>query len=221
MAVVKCAYWCVLLALTALSAITPTTSAADNAAQEQLPIFGCDTVLVWKTQNLDYMSEFVVRIAEFSPDRFFEWEDIRNQGTIFMPKRDVLEAGGYISSHLFQSGMDTRSEGATILWLSRKAYLDLKESKKIKHKIDRVQGWMVYQGDDQFAVKVNRSLTLLPVIKTMDDRGSERWFLDVEENPLMVKHMIRTYSQTLASITTDRSNTLRWIKGKKLSPPFR
>jgi hypothetical protein len=59
----------------------------------------------------------------------------------------------------------------------------------------------------------------LPVIKVNDDRGSERWFLDSEENPLLVKHAIRQFCQILASITTDRSNTLRWIKGKKLTNP--
>jgi hypothetical protein len=57
----------------------------------------------------------------------------------------------------------------------------------------------------------------LPAIKVSDDRGSERWFLDQEENPLMLKHTVRQFTQVLASITTDRPNTLRWIKGKKLA----
>jgi hypothetical protein len=57
----------------------------------------------------------------------------------------------------------------------------------------------------------------LPVIKVKDDRGSERWFLDSEDNPLMLRHLIRKYDQTLASVTTDQPNTLRWIKGKKLA----
>jgi hypothetical protein len=52
-----------------------------------------------------------------------------------------------------------------------------------------------------------------------DDRGNERWFLDSEENALLVKHAVRAYVQTLTSITTDKPNTLRWIKGKKLTAP--
>lgn len=221
MSVIQRSFLYALLILSAPSAVVSQTSAEDSAGQQQFPVFGCDTVLVWKTQNRDYTSEFVVRIAEFAPNRFFEWEDMKTQGTIFLPKSDVLEAKGYISSRLFQSGMDTRSKNATTLWLSRKAFLDLKKTKKIKHKIDNVQGWIRYEGDNQITVKLNRSLTTLPVIKTMDDRGSERWFLDQEENPLMVKHLFRTYDQTLDSITTDRSNTLRWIKGRKLSNPPR
>jgi hypothetical protein len=41
----------------------------------------------------------------------------------------------------------------------------------------------------------------------------------MEDNPLMVKHMVRKYTQALQSITTNRANTLRWIKGKKLANP--
>jgi len=33
----------------------------------------------------------------------------------------------------------------------------------------------------------------------------------------MLKHTVRQFTQVLASITTDRPNTLRWIKGKKLA----
>ncbi len=207
--------WLSLLIVSTLSIIALQAPAVNDARQDRLPVFGSDTVLVWKTQNQEYSSEFVVRIAEFMPNRFFEWEDTRAQGTIFLPEDSVLKAKGYISSGLFQPGIDIQSEDATTLWLSRKAYTELKKKKKIKHKIDRVQAWITYQGVAQFQVKVNRSETLLPVIRTKDDRGSERWFLDQEDNPLMVKHLVRTYTKTLHSITTDRSNTLRWIRGKK------
>jgi hypothetical protein len=75
---------------------------------------------------------------------------------------------------------------------------------------------MTLEGSERIQVEVNRVPTEVPVVKVKDDRGMERWFLDLEENPLMVKHSYRAYSQTLKSITTDRPNTLRWIKGKKL-----
>ena len=115
MSVIQCSFLYALVILSAPSAVVSQTSAKDSAGQQQFPVFGCDTVLVWKTQNRDYTSEFVVRIAEFAPNRFFEWEDMKTQGTIFLPKGDVLEAKGYISSRLFQSGMDTRSKNATTL----------------------------------------------------------------------------------------------------------
>jgi hypothetical protein len=187
-----------------------------SAAEIQLPAFGLDTVLVWKIQNAGFTSDFVVRIAEFLPDRFLEWEDSVTQGTVFMSSQDVQDATGYVTSQLFESGMDMRSKKSTTLWLSRQVYRDLKAKNKIKITLDGVQGWITLAGTDQYTVEVNKSKIDLPVIRTNDDRGSERWFLDSEDNPLMVRHRIRQYDETLASITTDRPNTLRFIKGRKL-----
>lgn len=192
---------------------------APATGESALPVFGRDTVLVWKIQSQDFLYSFVVRVAEFLPNRFVEWEDEKTQGTIFMPSRDIQGAKGYISSSMFESGMDTKGRNATTLWLSRQIFRDLKEKRKIKIDLDGVRSVAEYKGDDFLTVEVNRSPSSLPVIKILDDRGSERWFLDQEENPLMVKHTIRHFSQILASITTDRPNTLRWIKGSKLSNP--
>ena len=184
-----------------------------------LPAFGRDTVLVWKIENMEYNATFVARVAQFLPDRFMEWEDEMTQGTIFMPNEDILTARGFVDSSLFKSGRDTRGKKATTLWLSQQIYRELKEKKKVKCMLDGVQGSMKYVGDDQLDVEVNRSPMTLPAIKVQDDRGSERWFLDQDDNPLMLKHQLRTFTQTLSSITTNKSNTLRWIKGKKLANP--
>jgi hypothetical protein len=78
---------------------------------------------------------------------------------------------------------------------------------------------MTLIGADRMVIMVNRSPMDLPVIKTVDDRGAERWFLDADQNPLLVKHLFRSFSESLVSITTDKSNTLRWIKGRKLANP--
>jgi len=184
-----------------------------------LPAFGRDTVLVWKIENMEYNATFVARVAQFLPDRFMEWEDEITQGTIFMPNEDILTARGFVDSSLFKSGRDTRGKKATTLWLSQQIYRELKEKKKVKCMLDGVQGSMKYVGDDQLEVEVNRSPMTLPAIRVQDDRGSERWFLDQDDNPLMLKHQLRTFTQTLSSITTNKSNTLRWIKGKKLANP--
>ncbi len=189
--------------------------------RHSLPEFGRDTVLVWKIKNMEYEADFVVRIAQFLPDRFLEWEDEQTQGTVFMPNQAILTAGSFINSSLFKSGADSRAVNATTLWLSRQIYRDLKEKKKVKCMLDGVQGSMKYGGEDQLVVEVNRSQMTLPVIKVLDDRGSERWFLDEEHNPLMVSHRLRKFNQTLTSITTNKSNTLRWIKGRKLANPPR
>ena len=182
----------------------------------QLPSFGRDTVLVWKIQNTSLEEGFIVRIAEFSPDRYVEWENEKTQGTIFMPAKDVLEAKGYTSSGLFEAGVDRRSKNAITLWLSQKIYRDLKEKKKARCVLDGVITWLQYLGEEHLTVEVNRNPMQLPVIRISDDRGSERWFLDQENNPLLVKHIVRGYSQTLTSITTDKHNTLRWINKTKL-----
>lgn len=185
----------------------------------ELPAFGKDTVLVWKIENQGYSASFVVRIAQFLPDRFLEWEDEQTQGTIFMPNHDILTARGFVNSGFFKSGSETKGNKATTLWLSQRIYRELKDNKKAKCMLDGVSGSLKNIGEDRLAVQVNRSTMTLPVIKITDDRGSERWFLDQEDNPLMLNHKLRNFSQTLASITTDKSNTLRWIKGRKLANP--
>jgi hypothetical protein len=186
-------------------------------ADKELPGFGQDTVLVWKTVNQDFSATLVVRIAEFSPNRFLEWEDANTQGTIFMPSTDIEGAKGYVNSKLFQAGIDSRGKNVTTLWLSRRVFNDLKEKKKAKLELDGVPCVLTYVADEHLTVEVNRTPMDLPVIKASDDRGSERWFLDNEANPLMLKHSLRQYTQTLTSITTDKHNTLRWIKGSKLA----
>lgn len=208
---------CALLIL--LSFATTGMESLDD--KSPLPAFGRDTVLVWKIQNMEFDASFVVRIAQFLPDRFLEWEDEQTQGTIFMSNRSIVAARGFVNSSFFKSGENTRGQDATTLWLSQKIYRDLKKNKKAKCMLDGVAGTLKYSGEDQLVVAVNRSERMLPVIKVLDDRGSERWFLDQEDNPLMLSHRLRKFSQTLTSITTNRSNTLRWIKGKKLSHPPR
>ena len=181
-----------------------------------LPEFGKDTVLVWETQIQDSKTTFVVRIASFYPNRLLEWEDRISQGTVFISNQNILEANSYVNNNLFKQGMDTRSDNETTLWLSRKTFKTLKEKKKVNCKIDRVPGKLTYEGEDALSVEVNGSLANLPVIKVRDDRGSEKWFLDDGNNPVLMKYIRRYYNQTLVSITTNRPNTLRWLKGQKL-----
>jgi len=204
----------------ALAFLTIALVAAGRAQQSPVvPAFGRDTVLVWRILNQGDTSEFVVRVAEFLPDRFVEWENATTQGTIFMPNRALLSAKIFVNDSLFEAGVDTRGKDKTTLWLSRKIYRDLKDKKRLKISLDGIDSWMTWEGTDQISIDVNRVAISLPVIKVKDDRGSERAFLDSEDNPLMARHSIRAFTQTLASITTDKANTLRWIKGKKLINP--
>jgi len=181
-----------------------------------VPPFGRDTVLVYKSEIEQNVNTFVIRIAEFSPDRFVEWENSSTQGTVFIPASSVQNAKGYVNSSLFEAGVDTTAKQVTTVWLSRRIFQELKEKKKAKVAIDSIDSWMTLESEDQVPVEVNRTVVNLPAIKTVDDRQSVRWFLDSEDNPILLKHVLRHYTQVLASITTDRPNTLRWIKGKKL-----
>ena len=201
--------------LTCMAAVSLTGFSAASA----IPPFGKDTVLVWESHNQDVVSKLVVRVAEFFPDRYIEWEDATTQGTIFFPNRAVTSAKGYVNSQLFEAGMDTRSKNETTLWLSQQVYRQIKTKQRLRIPVDSIPSWLTLEGTGTIKVEVNRKPVELPVLKIKDDRGSERWFLDSEENPLLAKHTIRNYTQDLVSITTDRANTLRWIKGKKLAHP--
>jgi hypothetical protein len=199
--------WSMLVLLIRLT--PPSTS---GQADSPLPAFGRDTVLVYKSSIENDV--LVVRIAEFAPDRFVEWEDATTQGTILMPAKAVSDARAFVSWQLFQAGMDTRGNNTTTLWLSRRIFRELKEKQKVKLMIESLPTSVRVIGNDQMAIEVNRSSRNVPVIKTMDERGAERWFLDAEDNPLLVNFLSRTYQQKLTSVTTDRPNTLRWIKKK-------
>ena len=184
--------------------------------EEDLPSFGRDTVLVWEISSRDLKADFVVRLAAYSPNLLMEWEDRKTQGTVFIPSREIMGAKGYVNNKLFKSGIDTRAKDETTVWLSRSVYRDLKEKKEAKLKIERVQGRMTCLGEGELTVEVNGSPMKLPVIKVRDNRKAEWCFLDREDNALMVQYRMREYRKTLVSITTNRKNTLRWLKGPKL-----
>ncbi|MBN2244142.1 MAG: hypothetical protein JW793_15760 [Acidobacteria bacterium] len=208
----KTAGRCLPAAVVLFAALWVSAAAFDSG----LPQFGRDTVLVWEITGANSTSDFVARIAAFSPDLLMEWEDSKSQGTVYIPGREIMEAGGYVHTRLFQSGIDVRAEGETTAWLSRRIYRELKDKKEAKLKIDRVPGRMTCLGEEELMVEINGSAVKLPVIKVRDNRKAEMWFLDVEHNPLMVQYRTRHYRKILVSITTNRADTLRWLKGKKL-----
>jgi hypothetical protein len=179
-----------------------------------LPAFGRDTVLVYRSSN-ENQDAFIVRIATFEPDRFIEWEDRTTQGTIRMLAKAVNESMSLVNFQLFEGGVDTKGKDATTLWLSKRLYRALKENPKFKFNIDGLQAQVNVLGQGTMEIDVNRVRRELPVIRIKDDRGAERWFLDFEENPLLANLLVRNYQEKLTSITTDRPNTLRWIKDKK------
>lgn len=184
-----------------------------------LPQLGRDTVLVWTIVNQEETSRFVVRIAEFRPSRYVEWENAVTQGTIVIPSKAVENARGFVNARLFEGGVDTKGKDATTLWLSRWAFRELASNGRVKLAIDSVTGVMTLDGRETMTIEVNRVPTEITVLRVHDDRGQERCFIDSDDNPLLARHTFRSFTQTLKSITTDRPNTLRWIKGRKLTSP--
>jgi hypothetical protein len=179
--------------------------------ESALPAFGRNTVLVYRN-SLESNSSVVVRIARFTPDRYVEWEDAITQGTILMLAKAVSDAREFTTWKLFQAGSDTKANNATTIWISRRIFRELKERQKAKFAIDGIETAVTLLGSDKTSIEVNRSECAVAIIKTRDDRGAERWFLDAEDNPLIVNFLFRSYQEKLTSITTDRPNTLRWIK---------
>jgi hypothetical protein len=208
------------IVLTLVSLVFLQGRSIHSQTTPQFPAFGRDTVLVYKAVNdSSELGTLVVRIAQFAPDRYFEWEDSSGQGTVFLAANTLASSKIFLMRRLFQSGVDSRSKDSTTLWLSEKSYQDLKSKQKIKLAIDALEQWVKLDGSDQITLEVNQTQQILPAIKISNSRGLTLWFLDSAENPLQVKLTIRNYVETLASITTDRPNTLRWIKGKKLTNP--
>src|SRR5436190_14156872 len=113
----------------ALATGAPGRAPSSDAA---LPAFGRDTVLVWKISNQDEAATFVVRIAEFLPNRFVEWENSTTQGTIFMTQKAVTSARTFLNARLLEGGVDTKGKDATKLWLSQKVLRELKEKRTAK-----------------------------------------------------------------------------------------
>ena len=203
--------------LAALLLIVFIAAVRGVAAEEfQFPEFGLGTVLVWKIEGPEYEKSFVARLASFRPDRFFEWENEAGQGTVFMPEMAVLDAKGYEISSLFAVGKDKKTRNEMTFWLSRRVFTELKEKKTARWNLNGVAAKLSFIDEGSVPVEVNRNIAELPVIRAADDRNAEWSFLDQPENPLMVRYEIRNYRQTLSSITTGASDSLRWIKGRKL-----
>jgi hypothetical protein len=203
--------------IAALSLFLITAAPSGSAEDFQFPEFGHGTVLVWKIEGPEYERSFVARLASFLPNRFLEWENDAGQGTIFMPERAVAEARGYEVSSLFANGKDKKTKNETALWLSRRVFTELKENKTAKWNLNGVSAKLNFIGEESIMVEVNRNVVELPVIRAADDRKAEWFFLNMPENPLMVRYEVRNYRQTLSSITTDAPGSLRWIKGRKIT----
>src|SRR5262249_30731514 len=102
------------------------------------------------------------------------------------------------------------------LWLSKEIFQELAGAGRVRVKLDSIDSVMTLARREALTVMVNKEEVELPTLVVSDSRGGEWWFYDNAENPLFLKRTLRNFTQSVKSITTNRKNTLRWIKESKL-----
>jgi len=212
--VIPPAGWIFLWALAAVAVLGVAAWAAEG---KSAPLrFDRDTVIVWKADSQGTQYDFVVRIAQFEPKRLFEWESFSNQGTVLLDPAALATSRSFQTSKLFNAGSDSHGKDETTLWLSREVFQELAGGGRARFKLDSIEAVMTASRRETMTVQVNKEAVELPVLVVSDSRGGEWWFYDNPGNPLFLKRTLRNFTQTVKSITTNRKNTLRWIKESKI-----
>lgn len=166
--------------------------------------------IVWDTDARGHASEFIIRIAQFSPDRHFEWESRAQQGTIRIPAQVLKESRRITFTRLFDNGVDIERADFLTLWLSEKIHQELKHQHRSKVTLDSIQDEFVLLETLSYPLLVDKQPIAVPAIKVKDGRGAIWLFLDSVENPVMLEYQNRYYVQKIRFLTT-RGNILRWI----------
>ena len=167
--------------------------------------------LVWDTEARNQMSEFIIRIAEFSPDRYFEWESRAQQRTIRIPAQVLRDSRTMTFARLFDNGVDIERANFLTLWLSERIHDELKKGNRSQVIIDSFKGEMVVTETLQYPLLLDKQAVSAPAIKVKDSRGGTWVFLDSRENPVMLEYRNPYYVQKVRTMTT-RGNLLRWIR---------
>ncbi|MBI2822930.1 MAG: hypothetical protein HYX74_11970 [Acidobacteria bacterium] len=172
---------------------------------------GSGASVVWDTDARGRPSEFIIRIAEFSPDRRFEWESRAQQGTIRIPARVLKEGKTFTFAKLFENGVDIDQADFLTLWLSEAIYQELKREGRSRVTIDALKDEFLLQETIPYTLKLDRQAVPVSALKVIDGRGATWLFLDSPENPVMLEFQNRYFHQKIRSMTT-RGNILRWIR---------
>lgn len=194
-----------------VTVILAVTAAAAVPASASLSL-GRDTVIVWEMTTKKSTYEFVVRLARFRPDRYFEWENPSSQGTVNLEERAIETGDRYIISSLFDVGVDVESRNSTTLWLSRKVFNQIKDNGRARVYLNGLKNEFQKLAEEDYMLAVNRRSSPARALKVKDDRNNEWWFLDDADNPILLEYKTEHFHQKIKSVTTDRKNTLRWIK---------
>ena len=166
--------------------------------------------VVWDTSARDHTSEFIIRIASYSPERHFEWESRAQQGTIRIPEKVLKEGKKITFARLFDNGVDIDRADFLTLWLSERIYEELKNSKRSKIMMDSIKDEFSLVDNLRYPLTIDKERTEVPALKVKDSRGATWIFLDDLENPIMLEYKNQYYEQKIRYVTT-RGNILRWI----------
>ncbi|HEY2930574.1 MAG TPA: hypothetical protein VGK99_02425 [Acidobacteriota bacterium] len=168
-------------------------------------------IIVWDTKARDYTSEFIIRIAQYSPERFFEWESRAHQGTIKIPAKILKEGKKLTFARLFDNGVDIDKTDSLTLWLSEQIYQELKTSNRARVTVDSLKDEFVLDESLQYPLLLNKQAVTVPALKVRDTRGATWIFLDSAVNPLMLEYQNQYYTQKIRSMTT-KGSILRWVR---------
>jgi hypothetical protein len=179
-------------------------------AETPLARLDSGATIVWDTTAGDKTSEFIIRIAQYSPERHFEWESRAQQGTIRIPSHVLRDSKRITFARLFDNGVDIESADFLTLWLSRKIYDELKNSRRSRITMDSLKDEFVLLETIEYPLVVDKQTITAPAVKLKDERGATWIFLDSPENPIMLEYKNKYFLQKIRYMTT-RGNILRWI----------
>lgn len=176
-----------------------------------LPL-GPNAVLVYENVNRLQTNQFVVRMARYGPDIVFEWESLKDQGTVHLFREAVEESRNFTLTRLFEVGVDMESPDEMTLQLSHLLFRELLESRSAKLKLNRIPARITILGKQTYTLNVNRQPTEVAAVEVEDSRGGEWLFLDSPDSPLLLQYESPHFLHRLVSVSLSQRASLRWIR---------
>jgi len=187
------------------------TLAVAQAESKQIEL-GENSILIYIHETEPGETQFVLRIARFSPDIVLEWESLSHQGTIHLLKKAVEKGNGLTLSGLFDPGVDSESKDAMTSWLSRALYDELLEAGETKIRLNRLATKFTLKGEITYSLKVDKREITVPAMVVNDARGGKWVFQKVRENPVLLEFSNEYYREYLKSVTVSQPGSLRWLR---------
>ncbi len=187
------------------------TLAVAQAESKQIE-FGENSILIYIHETESGETQFVLRIARFSPDIVLEWESLSHQGTIHLRKKAVEKGKGLTLSGLFEPGIDSESKDVMTTWLSRARYDELLDSGETKIRLNRLSTEFTLDREITYSLKVDKKETSVPALVVVDARGGRWVFQKVRGNPVLLEFSNRYYREYLKSVISNQPGSLRWIR---------